>query len=91
MATTYGVLRRCPGCSSQRLLPVATIDGRNFFCRDCDSCWHLEHGVTTPVNPDTCPGCQLGVTACAERRGMISRNRRLYGPVRLAPCFAFSE
>ena len=92
--TTYGLLKWCPECGGERLIPVATIEGRNFFCRDCDICWHLEHGLTTAVDPQNCPGCQLGATACSEQRGMClgwgDIESELYGSVREACCFAFS-
>ena len=67
MVMTETVLKQCPGCDGERLIPVATIEGTNFFCRDCILCWHLERGQASVVDPQTCPGCQLGTTACFER------------------------
>jgi hypothetical protein len=61
------VLTHCPSCGGGQLIPVATIEGRNFFCRDCVGCWHLESGEARLVDPQACPGCQLGMTACFER------------------------
>jgi hypothetical protein len=95
------VLKKCPGCDGERLIPVATIEGTNFFCRDCVSCWHLEHGRTYVVDPQDCPGCQLGTTACFERWGIPPKGHHhglgwgdieseLYRSAREACCFAFS-
>jgi len=60
-------LKQCPECGGEKLIPVATREGTNFFCQDCLLCWHLEHGRANVVDPQTCPGCQLGTTACFER------------------------
>jgi len=65
--TAFGVLKRCPECGGEKLIPVATSEGTNFFCQDCVFCWYLEHGRATVVDPRSCPGCQLGTTACFER------------------------
>jgi len=65
--TVFGLLKQCPECGGEKLLPVATTQGTNFFCRDCVLCWHVEHGRVNVVDPQTCPGCQLGTTACYER------------------------
>jgi hypothetical protein len=62
-----GLLKQCPECGGERLIPVATTEGANFFCRDCTLCWHVEHGGVNVVDPQTCPGCQLGTSACFER------------------------
>lgn len=61
------VLKQCPECGGEKLIPVATTKGTNFFCQDCILCWHIEHSGATVVDPQTCPGCQLGTTACFER------------------------
>ena len=66
-AMPRSVLTRCPGCGGDQLIPVATTEGRNFFCRDCVGCWHVEHGQARLVDPQSCPGCQLGTTACFDR------------------------
>jgi len=60
-------LMRCPDCDSEKLVPVRAGEKTNFFCEDCVLCWHLEDGQTTVVDPQACPGCQLGTTACFER------------------------
>ena len=60
-------LPMCPACGNEKLAPVATIIGTNFFCRDCVGCWHLERGHPRLVDLQSCPGCQLGTTACFER------------------------
>jgi hypothetical protein len=61
------VLKQCPECGGQSLIPVATTKGTNFFCQDCIFCWHLEQGHAQVIDPQTCPGCQLGTIACFER------------------------
>lgn len=84
------VIRRCVGAAT------------NFFCQDCVLCWHVEHGWTEVVDPETCPGCRLGTTACVERWGIIPRTHHhglgwgdieseLYGSAREACSFAFRE
>lgn len=65
--TVLGLLKQCPECKGEKLLSVATAQGTNFFCRDCVLCWRVEHGQVHVVDPQTCPGCQLGTTACYER------------------------
>jgi hypothetical protein len=72
MTNTVLGLRHCPGCGSENLIPVSAGAALNYFCRDCVLCWHQEHGWTDVVDPETCPGCRLGTTACFERWG----NRR---------------
>jgi len=62
-----GLLEQCPECGGARLIPVSAGEKTNFFCRDCILCWHLERGQASVVDPQTCPGCQLGTTACFER------------------------
>jgi len=64
---TVGLLKQCPECGGETLIPVASREGANFFCQDCVSCWHVERGRTHQVDPQTCPGCQLGTTRCIER------------------------
>jgi len=71
--TVFG-LTHCPGCDGQKLIPVSVGAATNFFCQDCVSCWHLEHGWAEIVDPETCPGCQLGTTACFERWGVRRRS-----------------
>ena len=61
------LLKQCPECGGEKLIPVATGAGTNFFWQDCVLCWHLEHGRANVVDPQTCSGCQLGTTACFER------------------------
>jgi len=65
--TLFGLLKQCPECDGEDLIPVATREGTNFFCRDCVLCWHVERSRVNVVDPQTCPGCQLGTTACFER------------------------
>ena len=60
-------MKLCPGCGSEKLVPVRAGEKMNFFCKDCVMCWHLEDGRTNLVDPQTCPGCLLGTTACFER------------------------
>jgi hypothetical protein len=60
-------LKQCPECGSEKLIPVSVGEETNIFCQDCVLCWHLEHGRANVVDPQTCPGCQLGTTACFER------------------------
>ena len=67
MNETAFALKQCPECGGETLIPVATREGTNFFCQDCVLCWHLERGRVNVVDPQTCPGCQLGTTACFER------------------------
>jgi len=59
-------LQQCPKCGSKKLIPVHVGARTNFFCEDCVFCWHLESGRVTVVDPQTCPGCELGTTACFE-------------------------
>jgi len=68
-------LRLCPACGSQKLIPVIAGKEMNFFCEDCVLCWHREGGRTDIVDPQTCPGCQLGTTACFERWGSRALSR----------------
>ena len=60
-------LKQCPECGSEKLIPVSVKEETNFFCEDCVRCWHVERDRVNVVDPQTCPGCQLGVTACFER------------------------
>jgi hypothetical protein len=60
-------LKQCPECGGEKLIPVSSGERTNFFCQDCVLCWHLEGGRARVVDPQTCPGCQLGTTACFER------------------------
>lgn len=71
--TEFG-LRRCPECGGNTLIPVTAGEQTNVFCEDCVLCWHLEFGQVTVVDPKTCPGCQLGITACFERWDMSTRS-----------------
>ena len=59
--------KQCPECGSEKLIPVSVKEETNFFCEDCVLCWHVEHDRANVVDPQTCPGCLLGVTACFER------------------------
>ena len=65
--TLLGPLKQCPECGGEKLIPVATREGTNFFCPDCVFCWHVDHGQAAVVDPQSCSGCQLGTTACFER------------------------
>jgi hypothetical protein len=65
-------LKHCPECSSEKLIRVSVGEEVNFFCRDCVLCWNLKNGRPVIVDPQTCPGCQLGTTACFERWEMSS-------------------
>ena len=65
-------LKHCPECNSEKLIPVSVGGEVNFFCRDCLLCWNLKNGRPVIVDPQTCPGCQLGTTACFERWEMSS-------------------
>lgn len=60
-------LKQCPECGSKKLIPVSVEEETNFFCENCVLCWHLERDRVNVVDPQTCPGCQLGVRACFER------------------------
>jgi len=75
MSETMFGLKQCPECGSDKLVPVAAGAKTNFFCEDCVLCWHLERGRVTVVDPQTCPGCELGTTACFERWDISSRPR----------------
>jgi len=57
-------MTQCPGCGSRDLRPVNAGQRTNFFCADCVLCWYREHDRATGVDPQTCPGCQLGKTTC---------------------------
>jgi len=75
--TAFG-LKQCPECGGDKLIPVTAGEETNFFCEDCVLCWHLEYGRATVVDPQTCPGCELGTTACFERWDISTRP--LIGP-----------
>jgi len=102
MTETVLGLRHCPGCKSEKLIPVSAGEDINFFCQDCVLCWHVEHARTEAVDPETCPGCHLGSTACFERWGIMPKTHHhgmgwgdieseLYGSAREVCCFAFRE
>ena len=76
MSETVLGLRQCPECGGEKLIPVRAGEKTNFFCEDCVLCWHLEHGRATIVDPQTCPGCELGTTACFERWDVSARVSR---------------
>jgi transposase-like protein len=52
-------LEHCPSCRSTRLRAVSDGETVNFFCDDCERCWHVELGYVHRVNPRTCPGCAV--------------------------------
>jgi hypothetical protein len=72
MAMTQTVLglRHCPRCGGENLIPVTAGGAINYFCQDCVLCWHLEHGWTNVIDPQSCPGCRLESAACFERWGI---------------------
>jgi len=70
MNETPVALRQCPECDGEKLVPVIAGEKMNFFCEDCVLCWHQEGGQIMVVDPQACPGCQLGTTACFERWGV---------------------
>jgi len=65
-AARYG-LPGCPECGPVELFPVFDREVTNFLCPLCGSCWHVELGYISRVDPDTCPGCQFQLV-CRERR-----------------------
>lgn len=60
-------LSGCPNCGPVELYPVFTGELTNYYCPLCGTCWHAELGVLVPVDPATCPGCQIQLI-CQERR-----------------------
>jgi len=66
-------LERCPGCGSKNLIPVNAGEQTNYFCDICVLCWQLEGRMAKIVDPQTCPGCQLGKTACLGGTSLHAR------------------
>jgi hypothetical protein len=64
-------LERCPGCGNKDLIAVSVGEQTNFFCDVCVLCWHPEQGRASLVEPDTCPGCQMGKTGCLGAVGSL--------------------
>ncbi len=60
-------LDQCPECSGERLVPVRAGIETNLFCPECVLCWQVGPGYVAVVDPWSCPGCELGTTACFER------------------------
>jgi len=50
-----GPFDTCPQCLGP-LTPVAHFDEVNFYCPDCNACWHVSMGYLTRLDPATCPG-----------------------------------
>ena len=51
----FGPFDTCPECLGP-LTPVPSFDEVNFYCPDCNACWHVSMGYLTRLDPATCPG-----------------------------------
>jgi|GEM_PF-2665393 len=69
-AARYG-LPGCINCGPVELYPVFDGEVTNFYCDLCGTCWHFTLGFMVPVDPKTCPGCQIELQ-CRERQGAHS-------------------
>jgi hypothetical protein len=49
-------LRCCPDCGSPRLDVSGFWYGADFVCRDCNSCWQIQHGFLFKIDPDVAQG-----------------------------------
>jgi hypothetical protein len=67
MTTTLIGLSGCPECGSADLVPVVADLETNYLCEDCACCWHLVGEDALLVDPNSCPGCSMGSTACLKR------------------------
>lgn len=50
-------LFECPDCGGDRLEAVSDGELTNFRCTSCGSCWHLELGWVSRVDPVACLAC----------------------------------
>ena len=51
----FGPFDTCPECLGP-VTPVPTYDHVNFYCPDCNACWHVSMGYLRRFDPATCPG-----------------------------------
>jgi hypothetical protein len=66
-------LPTCPECGEGHLVAMSNEEGTNLFCPTCATCWHVELGWVSRVDPATCPGC--------AHRALCTASRRPYGTV----------
>lgn len=64
-------LFECLECGGESFHAISVGEETNFRCTDCGSCWHVELGWVSPVDPATCPGCPFG-TECGAWRSRAS-------------------
>ena len=57
----------CPSCGPVEVFPVFDGELTNYYCPLCGACWHYGPGSVTPVQPETCPGCQVELVCRARR------------------------
>lgn len=53
------LLRDCPACGSDKLLPVTDGSARNFVCTNCAACWRPGDDGLRRMRPDVCAGCSF--------------------------------
>jgi hypothetical protein len=70
----WRIPERCPGCAAGALYSVFDGEEKNFLCRTCSRCWHLELGWIRQVSPLTCSGCEWRST-CSSRWDVAAASR----------------
>ncbi len=69
-----GPIGACPACGSREFLPVDNGQEVNFFCPECERCWHYSLGWVSRADPVVCPSCPWR-DRCARRLDEDARSR----------------